>query len=529
MLRLRSPLPAAAAAALLALAPGRAPAASTTSPRPALVVLIVVDQMRPDYFDRFGPQFTGGLARLRRTGAFFSHGRQDHAVTQTAPGHATILSGRPPASNGIVTNDDGVGDPAFPVIGVPDGPGASPRAFRGSALYDWMLARDSSATVLSVSRKDRGAILPVGRARGDVYWFAAGGFTTSRYYTDSLPRWVQAFNARGGVGRLAGTRWTLLRPDSAYAERDSLAFEAGGRDATFPHTIPTRLDSLAARLELYPWMDSLTLDLALEGVRRLGLGRRDRPDLLVVSLSATDEVGHEWGPDSREMHDQLLRLDHWLGWFLDSLAVVIPRERTIIALTADHGAQSAPAYVTQVLHQPAGRQWLGDYADQGRARFDRRYRRSFGFRFEYGLLMADAAQLRALGVDVDSLSEAWAAEARRRTGVARVYTPRSLGRAPASDVYAERWRRTIPPGTGWLFAAVPIAGVIWSRTGLANHGTPLEQDVAVPILFAGAGIRPGRYARPVVVEDIAATLAALIGVRPTERITGRPLPEVVSP
>src|SRR4029077_11609804 len=145
-------------------------------------------------------------------GTVYLRGRQDHASTETAPGHSTMLSGREPASTGIVLNSRGVPDPQSPVLGMTDPVGASPRRFQGSTLYDWMLARDPKARVLSVSRKDRGAILPVGRARGDVYWYAGGQFTTSRYYADTLPAWVRAFNARGGVARLAGTSWTLLRP-----------------------------------------------------------------------------------------------------------------------------------------------------------------------------------------------------------------------------------------------------------------------------------------------------------------------------
>src|SRR6185503_2605267 len=128
--------------------------------RPALVVLIAVDQFRGDYLDRFGSQLTGGLARFRTEGAFFPNAWQDHSNTETAPGHATMLSGREPAHTGVVSNTRGVPDPDMPLVEA-SGPGASPRRFNGTALYDWIVARDPNARVLSVSRKDRGAILPV--------------------------------------------------------------------------------------------------------------------------------------------------------------------------------------------------------------------------------------------------------------------------------------------------------------------------------------------------------------------------------
>lgn len=509
-------------------APARAgaQARSSVGTSAALVVLLVVDQMIPDYFDRYGAHMTGGLGRLQREGAFFTHGMQDHAITQTAPGHSTLLSGRPPSSTGIITNDDGVGDATYQLIDTPGEPGASPRNFEGTALYDWMLVRDPAARVLAISRKDRGAILPVGRARGDVYWFAGGHFTTSRYYADTLPTWLRAFNDRQSVARLAGRRWDLLLPAVDYPERDSMPWERRGRDIAFPHVLPPAA-AIDTGVTLYPWMDSLTLDLALEGVRHTGIGRRSRPDLLVVSLSTTDKVGHEWGPDSREMHDHILRLDRWLGRFLDSLGSMVPAARTYVVLAADHGTQRVPEYNREVRHQPGGRQWLGSYVAEGQTRFDARYRRRFGFRFEYGLLLADVDALRALGVRVDSLADAWAADARRKPGVARVYTPKSLAVAPRTDLFAGRWRRAIPPGTGWLLAAVPSEGVIWSKTGVANHGTALDADVRVPIIFAGPGIKPGRYDRPVATEDIGPTLAALIGVQPTEPVTGHTIPEVV--
>src|SRR3954466_7634143 len=183
----------------------------TTAPppsRPKLVVVITVDQLRPDYFSRWKGQLTGGLAQLANEGAFFTDGYQDHAVTETAPGHSTILSGMWPAHTGIIRNSEGVQGSTAPLLGT-TGPGASPRRFRGTELFDWLKAADPSARALSVSRKDRGAILPIGRAKEQVYWYQSGLFTTSRYYADTLPTWVQAFNGRRLPFKAAATAWTL--------------------------------------------------------------------------------------------------------------------------------------------------------------------------------------------------------------------------------------------------------------------------------------------------------------------------------
>ena len=181
------------------------------NPRPRLVVIITVDQMRPDYLDRYRSQLLGGLRLLVRDGAVFRDAYQDHAVTETAPGHSTILSGRWPAHTGIIANTLGVLDSTAPLIGLA-GPGASPARFRGTEFFDWLQAAEPDARALSVSRKDRGAILPIGRAKQSVYWYQSGYFTTSRYYADSLPLWVRAFNARRLAFREAGDEWNLQLP-----------------------------------------------------------------------------------------------------------------------------------------------------------------------------------------------------------------------------------------------------------------------------------------------------------------------------
>src|SRR6185503_5819594 len=198
-----------AAYSLLLAAVAAAPL--TAQQRPKLVVMITVDQLRPDYFDRWKGQLTGGLGRLARDGAFFTEAAQDHAVTETAPGHSTLLSGRWPVHTGILRNDVGVQDSTAPLIGFTGG-GASPMRFQGTAFFDWLKATQPSARALSVSRKDRGAILPLGRAKEQVYWYQAGVFTTSRYYADSLPDWVKRFNAMRTPFKAAAAVWRPLLP-----------------------------------------------------------------------------------------------------------------------------------------------------------------------------------------------------------------------------------------------------------------------------------------------------------------------------
>jgi arylsulfatase A-like enzyme len=518
-------------AGALALFPNDRPAATPPDSATRLVVLIVVDQFRPDELLRYRAEWTGGFKRILDQGVVYTHGQQDHAITQTAPGHSTLLSGRFPAHTGIVTNELGVPDSLAPVIGDPTMVGASPRRFQGTTLGDWMLAHDSSTRLLSVSRKDRGAILPIGQSKEQVYWWADRGFfSTSRYYRDSLPSWVAEWNARNPVGRLAGRSWDLLRPATAYTEPDSLPNEKGpdGR-ATFPHVLPADPEVADSLMIHFPWMDSLTIDLALTGVATLGLGTREgHVDLLSVSLSTVDEVGHDYGPDSREMHDMLLRLDGYLGWFLDSLAATVPAANTVFVLAADHGVQPIP-------EQAPGAPATADVRVTPRAivrevarTLRERWRTDFGVRFDYGIVTADIAALRARGVDTDSLSRALARRLSAEPYVDRVYTPRSLAVAPLADPLAARWRHTIPPVFGWLAAVTPHQGIYWGTWAVgADHGTPWPMDVGIPIVFWGSGIVPRTVTRPVRSVDIAPTLARRLGIQATERVDGVVLPEVI--
>src|SRR5687767_14654427 len=295
--------------------------AGSQEPRkpPSLIVLVTVDQLRGDYIDRFRPQLTRGLGRFAR-GAWFTNAHHDHAITETAPGHATLLAGRFPRSTRILMNSIGVADTAAPLIAGGHGHGASPRRFTGTTLADWLRDANPASRVLSVSMKDRSAILPVGRMRTDVYWYSPDGrFVTSKYYGDSLPEWVSSFNDRGLSQTFGGKKWTLLLPESAYPERDSVPEESGGEGFTFPHPLPADGFDAASVIQGTPFIDEVVVSFALDGVSKLKLGTGPGTDLLAVSLSATDVIGHRFGPDSREIHDQILRVDRAIGTLLDSL------------------------------------------------------------------------------------------------------------------------------------------------------------------------------------------------------------------
>lgn len=496
----------------LLLALGPLPSRDPVAPR--LVVVLTIDQLRPDYLSRWERQWTGGFRRLLDGGAVFLEGRQDHAITETAPGHSTILSGRHPTRNGIANNALGVPDTTVRLLGA-DGTGASPVRFQGTTLIDWMRSADSGLRFLSVSRKDRSAILPIGRSRGPVYWYVDGAFTTSTWYADQLPAWVTEWNARGGAAKLAGHTWQLLLPDSAYSEVDSQPWEHGGRDLTFPHPLPADSDKVLEGVTDQPWIDSLTLDFALSGMRALKLGDRRRPDLLAVSLSGTDAVGHEFGPDSREIHDHLLRVDRYLGAFFDSLESTVGKGQLLVVLTADHGVTPFPE-LALARGREAGR------IPFGRLVWSVNRRVGGALSAGSGIILVDTLKLQAVKVNRESLATNLAAQVQKLPGVLDAWTPGTLGAPLPSNIPASRWRRSLPRGLPWLVVAAAKPGYIWSDgPGSTTHGTSNPDDANVPVIFLGPGVAPRRRTDTVSTVDIAPTLAKLLNVRVGEKVDGR--------
>ena len=515
------------------LCTGPLPAQGTVHPaaRPKLVVFLTIDQMRADYLDRWSGQLTGGLARLRTGGAVFTNAYQDHGVTETAPGHSVTMSGRFPRSTGILRNTAGVEDPQSPLLTSRDAP-ASPYRFRGSVLMDWLRARDTNSRGLSISRKDRGAILPMGRAKQSVFWYATsnGEFTTSRYYADSLPAWIKAVNARRVPQRAAGRIWSPLLEPGAYTEPDSVAVENNGQDIAFPHQLSADTTRSAAAFPGTPWMDPLTLDAALAGVQALNLGRGPQPDILAISLSATDYIGHRWGPDSREQHDNILRLDRSLGAFIDSLYKIRDSSTIVFALTADHGVTSFPEVAGMRAHREAAPQYDLSSAVEGlRSALRAAQVDTTAITLDGPLVYVDRAAFTRAGVDRAPILERFAAFTRTLTSIARVDRVSDLAtRDTVRDAVTRRWVHMIPPDSPVEYVLTPVEGAYPAGATIAEHGAPYDDDAHVPLVFYGPMFKAGRYPMRALVADAAPTLAFVLGVPPTERLDGRVLGQAIT-
>ena len=515
--------------ALQSLDAQAATAAAASTPRTRLVLQLTVDQMRGDYLDRYASQYTGGLKWLREHGAFFTNATHDHAATETAPGHATRWSGRYPSHPGLVRNAAGVQDPQTPLLLNSRGGGASPFRFRGSALFDWIRSDNQWSQALSVSRKDRGAILPLGRAHQNVYWYGLdGNFTTSRYYADTMPTWVQRFNARNITKPYLTMPWEPLLPASAYTEPDSQPLENQGKDFLFPHKLDADNRRALEGFVEVPWMDEITVAFALNGVNELKLGLGQGTDVLAMSLSTTDAVGHRYGPDSKELHDQLIRLDRVLGKFLDSLFVLRDSSTIILALSADHGVQPFPGIHFPGTDPQRGKVNIKPIMDATRSKLIAMGVEGDAVDFESGMVVLEKARLRAKGINVDSvvrsLQTAWS----KLPGVQSVYRKEDLaGLAAKGNVIARRWLHAIPDDLNAVQGVSLKPNYYWSTVAYATHGTPNQLDAWVPIVFAGGPFKPGRYPKEVHTVDIAPTLAAALGISPIEPIDGKVLREAM--
>jgi predicted AlkP superfamily pyrophosphatase or phosphodiesterase len=508
--------------------------ASTPSTRPRLVVLVAVDQMRADYLERFRPLFASGLKRFAEGGAVFTRAMYRHACNETGPGHSVLLSGRSPRSSGIVGNAwydrtlrrrvNVVDDPAVRLVGsTRGGRAASPAHFNGFTVGDLLKVSSPASRVVGVSFKDRGAILPVGRRADGAYWYQAtdGRFVTSSWYTERAPGWLDRWNARRRADAYAGRSWERLLPDPAtylrFAGEDAIDGEFDRQDITFPHALrgtPPALE-FYDNLRRTPFADEMLLDLASTAMRGHDLGRDEATDILSVSFSATDPIGHTYGPDSQEQMDNLLRLDRTIGSLLDEAERRAGRGRVLFVLSADHGVMP----LVEVLKARG--------VDARRADSAELYRpveQALAARFPGAVgLVADPDPVEFV-LDREAITrqglrfadvEATVREALLGTGlVEAVYTQAQLtGARPADDLFFELHQRAFfASRSGDLVARIKRHVYLGGYVGGTGHGTPHDYDRHVPIVFMGPGIRAGPRDALTGPEDIAWALGRLLGL-----------------
>lgn len=504
---MKKTIQAALCAALLFWAPGtQAQTSQQRRPAPAkpkLVVMIAVDQFRYDYLTKFGARFDGGLKRLLNQGAVFTDAHFEHMPTVTAVGHSILLSGAMPAVSGIVGNEwldratmkqvTSVSDPSVKLLGAAMKQAASPHRLLVSTLGDEMkmLGRDK-VKVVGVSIKDRSAILPAGRMADGAYWFdkPSGNFVSSTWYFSDLPAWVKKFNESRVVDQWKG--------DQGY---DRMAETKTGNDV---------VEKFA--------------EAAIEGEN---LGRNGGIDLLTMSFSANDTVGHAKGPDSPEAEEITLHTDKVLARFFSFLDKRLGMSNVLVVLSADHGVTAVPELMQQ-RRMPGGRISEKAVLDAITAALNDKYGEAKWIIGNSGPApYFDHDFIRRGKLDLAEVQAVAAAAVRALPHISRVYTREELRRGLAA---ADQVGARVQNGFYYQRAAdlviVPEPYWIFEEKG-TTHGTPWNYDSHVPVIFLGPWFKTGRFAGRIQVNDIAPTLADLLQVEPPSGAFGRVLTEAL--
>jgi arylsulfatase A-like enzyme len=506
---------------------------SAYNARPKLIVVIVIDQFRGDYLERYRDQFgEGGFGLFLDHGAFFPDCRYDYANTRTAPGHATLFTGAYSNGHGIMANEwwdpqskhevTSVEDADTRIVGsAAGGVGASPHNLQASTLGDELkLATQGKSRVFGISLKDRGAILPAGYAGDGAYWIDKndGSWITSTYYRNELPGWAKSFNDSKRAEKYLNKDWkdssgNVLRSTTPKKKKD-------GSTAGFYENVGST-----------PFANDYQFEFARELVVYEHLGNGPATDLLAISLSANDILGHQVGPDTPEMQAMALALDRQLADFFSFLGHEIGLANVWIALSADHGVSPLPAAAMK-LRIPAAnldtKQTQASINAALNAKFSPGRQTEFVTMFDYPLVWLNNEAFTALNVREEDAERA-TGEVFRKAGLRGYFTRTQLaqGAVPNTEM-GRQYLHSYSPAGSWYVMGVPPPYSVGIPSG-TNHISPYSYDTHVPLAFYGLAFQPGTYRQHSEPVDLAVTLASLLGINAPTHATGRVLVEALSP
>ena len=484
------------------------------SPRPKLIVAIAVDQFRYDYLTRFRADYTGGFKTLLTQGAVFTNARYTHVPTVTAIGHSTFLSGATPSMSGIIGNEwfdrasgkkvTSVSDATVALLGGSENPtGSSPRRLLVSTLGDEMKIADPRTRVVGISLKDRSAILPAGHMADGAFWFDnnSGSFVSSTYYFPDLPGWVKEFNGKHPADSYAGKEWNGKK------------FVAPG-------------PKLYASLPASPWGNELIEEFSERAIEALQLGKGPQTDLLAVSFSSNDYVGHQKGPDDPAVQDMADRTDELIAKLFAFIQLNGGMRDVVVVLTADHGVAPVPE-VNEKRHMPGGR-FPGEMSEVVEKKLSAKYGpgKWIASSIEYGLYL-DWKVVDGKRLNHHEVLEFATDAVRAEPHIFRAWSKDALLRGEVShDLVGDAVNNGFyPPRAADVFY-LPEPYWLNGKTG-TSHGTPFGYDTHVPVIFMGPGIKAGVYNQAIRPNDIAPTLATLLSIEAPSGSVGRALAEIL--
>jgi arylsulfatase A-like enzyme len=538
---------------VLGLAAALSCTASAAAKTPKLALVIVVDQLRADAFIRARKNFgKTGIERLIAEGAFLSDAHFSHANTDTGPGHAAIVSGTYAYKTGIIGRrfydrvagkvSTMLADPGHPVLEAHSTPDDddSPANFVGETVGDHLrLATSMRGKVVAVAGRDTAAVLLGGRS-GRAYWFSAetGKMTSSTFYSEELPSWVKEFNAKGTADTHFGKTWDRAIKESEYPGKDDVDTEADvfGLGRVFPHPVGGKLDKpgpeFYVALSTTPFANDLEVAFAKSAIEGEQLGKDADTDLLLVSFTANDRIGHAFGPESQEAFDALIRLDKQVADLVAACEKAAGKGNLVVVFTADHGCAPTPEAMAQ-LHFPAGRIAGANV----RAAVSKVLSEKFGagewvVALEEPDLYLNARLIAERKLSAAAVEETAGEAALHVEGIADYFTHSQLehGLIPMTPLGKAAQLSFFPERSGDV-VLVPREFYIWASEGDGSHGSGhrsyYRYDTHVPLIFWGPGVKPGIDRQPVDMTDVAPTLSYLLGINAPAGSDGRIISEIV--
>lgn len=505
--------------------------------KPKLVVFISIDQWHSDLLKRYKEHYTGGFKTIWDDSRLYTNAYHDHAATLTGPGHSVLLTGVYPSKTGITGNyfyDRSqneemycVADSKSQVLGMngalDDEEGVSPRNLLVPTLGDLLKSQSPESKVFSVSGKDRSGILMAGRKADGVFWYdkGIGQLVTSSFYTDKLPTFIETFNRTHPIQRYNPGAWRRSKPESFYLEhsrQDLFPGEYLKENKNFPYQLaPQTADdtSFYSAVSRTPFADQYILDASRYIIDSQSLGKDSTPDLISIGLSATDYVGHSWGPYSQEALDHMLRLDGFLGQFLGDLKQRFGDD-VVIALSADHGVQPLPEYLAQQgkYAKRIDKQQL--FEDIGRIAIS--LEKEFQLQDPIIELKADSYPFFNQTLTLEQ-KKRFAKDVEQLDYVSQVVLADDLdgssndGSSNDTSMNVEYVERAYYPSRSPDFSLIFKENYLVSRSLGTTHGSVYDYDQQVPIAFIGKLFESGQVDDRVSTVDIAPTLAKLLGIR----------------
>ena len=512
--------------------------------RPKLVVGLVVDQMRWDYLYRYYNRYTnGGFKRLINEGFSAENTYIPYTPTYTACGHTCIYTGSVPAIHGIIGNDwyDAetkknmycTEDTSVVTVGsTPSSEGnMSPKNMLSNTITDELrIATNFKGKVIGISLKDRGSILPAGHAANAAYWYqgSTGNWITSSYYMNEVPAWIADYNKLKLANKFYAKNWETLYPIDTYVNStaDEQAYE--GKSSTFPHSLAQFAGKNYDAIRSTPYGNTITLDLAKLAILSEDLGKDNITDFLAVSCSATDYVGHQYGPNSIEAEDTYLRLDKDFEEFFNYLDKQVGKGNYTIFLTADHGAAHVPGFM-QKNKLPAGVVSDRDIAAKLNGYLNEKFKvNNLVLRSMNNQIIFDHDKTDKGDVSFDVIKLASIDFLKKLDGFANVVDISRISQATLPEVQ----KKMITNGynakrSGDLYYILNPNWFNGSSTG-TTHGNWNPYDAHIPLVFMGWGIKPGASNKTHYMTDIAPTLAALLHIQMPNGNVGEPITEITN-